>query len=100
MPQWRPLLTGLHTHRLEDNMIRKIMRGVLVCGLISAAYAQQAKARLEIRMATLAPQDSAWYRVMEKMGQDWKDISGGSVKLSILPGGVVGDEPDCVRRLR
>ena len=80
--------------------MRNMLVGALVCGLIPWAQAQPKKAGLEIRMATLAPQDSAWYRVMEKMGQDWKNISGGNVKLSILPGGVAGDEPDCVRRLR
>lgn len=60
------------------------------------AYAQ----KVDIIMATLAPQDSAWYKVLENMGADWKRISGGNVTLSIRAGGVVGDEPDSVRRLR
>src|ERR1039457_4085606 len=37
---------------------------------------------------------------MENMGAEWKKISGGNVTLSIRAGGVVGDDPDCVRRLR
>jgi TRAP-type C4-dicarboxylate transport system substrate-binding protein len=50
-------------------------------------------------MATLAPADSTWYKVMENMGAEWKKISKGGVNLVIHPGGVLGDEPECVRRL-
>ena len=32
-------------------------------------------------MATLAPTDSTWFKVMENMGADWKKISGGNVNL-------------------
>lgn len=53
----------------------------------------------KIDMATLAPADSTWFKVMENMGSEWKKISKGSVNLIIHPGGVLGDEPECVRRL-
>ncbi|HUA59828.1 MAG TPA: TRAP transporter substrate-binding protein DctP [Verrucomicrobiae bacterium] len=76
-------------------MSRKVLLGSILCGLAAAAHAQ----KVEIIMATLAPQDSTWYKVMERMGEDWKNISQGNVHLSIRAGGVVGDEPECVRRL-
>jgi len=31
--------------------------------------------KVEIIMATLAPTDSEWYKVMENMGAEWKRIS-------------------------
>jgi TRAP-type C4-dicarboxylate transport system substrate-binding protein len=74
-------------------MLRQIVFGATLCGLAVVARAQK------IDMATLAPADSTWYQVMENMGGEWKKISGGSVKLVIHPGGVLGDEPECVRRL-
>jgi TRAP-type C4-dicarboxylate transport system substrate-binding protein len=77
-------------------MFRKIIICALFFGLAVTAHAQ----KVEIIMATLAPQDSAWFKVIENMGAEWKKISGGNVTLSIRAGGVVGDEPDCVRRLR
>jgi len=77
-------------------MIRKFITFAILCCTASALYAQ----KVEIIMATLAPADSAWYKVMENMGSEWKRISGGNVTLSIRAGGVVGDEPDSVRRLR
>ena len=77
-------------------MFRKIITCAILCDLAVTAHAQ----KLDILMATLAPADSAWFKVMENMGAEWKKISGGNVTLSIRAGGVVGDEPDSVRRLR
>jgi len=74
-------------------MLRRIISAVVLCGLAVVARAQK------IDMATLAPSDSTWFKVMENMGAEWKKISGGSVNLVIHPGGVLGDEPECVRRL-
>jgi TRAP-type transport system periplasmic protein len=76
----------------------KTLLGVILCGLTVSGSALKAE-RLEIIIATLAPQDSTWYKVMERMGEDWKTISKGNVHLNIRAGGVVGDEPECVRRL-
>ena len=79
-------------------MFRKIVPcAVLIwanlCGLAVTAHAQ----KVDIIMATLAPADSAWFKVMENMGADWKRISGGNVTLSIRAGGMIGDEPDSVK---
>jgi TRAP-type transport system periplasmic protein len=74
-------------------MFRRIVSAAVLCGLAVAARAQK------IDMATLAPADSTWFKVMENMGAEWKKISSGSVNLVIHPGGVLGDEPECVRRL-
>jgi len=74
-------------------MIRRILSAAIWCGLAVVAPAQK------IDMATLAPADSTWYKVMENMGAEWKKISNGGVNLVIHAGGVLGDEPECVRRL-
>jgi len=74
-------------------MLRRIVFTVAFCGLGLTARAQK------IDMATLAPADSTWFKVMENMGAEWKKISNGGVNLVIHAGGVLGDEPECVRRL-
>jgi TRAP-type C4-dicarboxylate transport system substrate-binding protein len=74
-------------------MFRRIVCAAVLCGLAAAAKAQK------IDMATLAPADSTWFKVMENMGAEWKKLSKGSVNLVIHAGGVLGDEPECVRRL-
>ena len=74
-------------------MLRRIVRTAMFWGLAAVSPAQK------IDMATLAPQDSTWFKVMENMGAEWKRISKGSINLVIHPGGVLGDEPECIRRL-
>jgi TRAP-type C4-dicarboxylate transport system substrate-binding protein len=53
-----------------------------------------------VKMATLAPEGSSWYKVLQAMGEDWKKASGGQVALKIYPGGVAGDEDAMIRKMR
>ncbi len=59
-----------------------------------------AAAPIVVKMATLAPEGSAWYQILAQMGDDWKKASGGAVLLRIYPGGVVGDEDAMFRKMR
>ncbi|HEX3748491.1 MAG TPA: TRAP transporter substrate-binding protein DctP [Bryobacteraceae bacterium] len=73
-----------------------ITLAALLCGLAGAASAQP----INIKMATLAPKDSPWCDVLVRMGERWKAITNGNVKLTLYAGGVMGDEPDTVNKLR
>ncbi|HUB77348.1 MAG TPA: TRAP transporter substrate-binding protein DctP [Bryobacteraceae bacterium] len=73
-----------------------VSSAMLLCGLAMGAHAQT----IEIKMATLAPKDSPWCDVLVRMGERWKNISHGNVKLTLYAGGVMGDEPDTVNKLR
>jgi len=53
-----------------------------------------------IKMGTLAPDGSPWHQTLQSMGERWRKISAGQVKLVIYPGGVLGDEPDMVNKMR
>src|SRR3990172_13363107 len=53
-----------------------------------------------IKLGTLVPQGSPWHNILKEMGDQWKASSGGTVQLKIFAGGVAGDEPDMVRKLR
>src|SRR3989304_1734851 len=53
-----------------------------------------------IKMATLAPEGSSWYRVLQTMGEGWKKATNGAVILRIYPGGVSGDEDAVIRKMR
>jgi TRAP-type C4-dicarboxylate transport system substrate-binding protein len=53
-----------------------------------------------IKLATLVPEGSSWHNILESMAARWKAVSGGRVKLVIYPGGVAGDDPDVVRKMR
>jgi TRAP-type C4-dicarboxylate transport system substrate-binding protein len=53
-----------------------------------------------IKMGTSAPEGSSWHQIFKEMGEKWKQVPGGGVTLRIYPGGVLGDEPDLVRKMR
>ena len=53
-----------------------------------------------IKLGTGAPDGSSWHQILKAMGEKWRQASGGVVTLRIYPGGVLGDEPDVVRKMR
>ncbi len=62
--------------------------------------AAPARAEVIVKMATLAPEGSTWDQILKAMGGKWRQAPGGGVTLRIYPGGVLGDEPDVVRKMR
>jgi len=56
--------------------------------------------KVVVKMATLAPEGTDVHGMLLEIGQEWKEITKGSVRLKIYPGGVVGDERDMVRKMR
>lgn len=53
-----------------------------------------------IKLATLVPSGSIWDKTLKTMGSDWATATGGRVNLRIYSGGVAGDDPDMVRKMR
>ncbi|MHB8835244.1 MAG: TRAP transporter substrate-binding protein DctP [Candidatus Methylomirabilia bacterium] len=73
---------------------------VLVAALLATPPGSAAGAATVVKLATLAPEGSAWYKLLERMGEDWRKATGGAVTLRIYPGGVVGDEETMIRKMR
>ncbi len=65
---------------------------LLVAGLPASART--------IKLATLAPEGSPWYDIIRDMAETWEQASAGKISVRIYPGGVAGDEPDMVRKMR
>lgn len=53
-----------------------------------------------IKMGSLAPEGSPWDKALQRIASDWNTISGGRITVKIYPGGIAGDEPDMVRKMR
>ena len=53
-----------------------------------------------IKLGTLAPDGSPWHQILLRIGERWRAISGGKVKLVVYPGGALGDEQDMVKKMR
>jgi TRAP-type C4-dicarboxylate transport system substrate-binding protein len=84
--------------------LNKAARGVVLGFLLSLPVLAVSDARAAgptvIKMATLAPEGSSWYKVLQKMGEGWKRATNGAVTLRIYPGGVSGDEDAVIRKMR
>jgi TRAP-type C4-dicarboxylate transport system substrate-binding protein len=81
-PTWRPSIGAL------------LVPLLLLCALPSPA------ATFKVKMATMVPENSPWDKILKDMGAAWSEGTGERVALEIYPGGVAGDEPDIVRKMR
>ena len=64
--------------------------------LAGAAHAQT----VTVKMATLVPDGSSWHLILKETAEKWKTLSGGRVIVKLYAGGVAGDDPDVVRKMR
>ena len=53
-----------------------------------------------VKMATLVPDGSSWHLILKETADKWRTASGGSVNVRLYAGGVAGDDPDVVRKMR
>jgi TRAP-type C4-dicarboxylate transport system substrate-binding protein len=52
---------------------------------------------MTLKLGTLAPENSSWDKILKDMGEAWKKAG---VKLQVYGGGVLGDEPDIINKMR
>ncbi len=76
-------------------------RGLCVPLVLAASLAAATAASgLTIKLGSLAPAGSPWELGLKRMAAAWEQISGGTVSVRIYAGGVAGDEPDMIRKVR
>src|SRR5690606_15020752 len=93
----RPGRRGAATGATEDPMIR---RSLVVAALLAALAGPLAAAPKTLKLATLVPEGSVWDKELRAMAAEVEKRTQGRVELRIYPGGVAGDEPDVVRKMR
>ena len=81
-------------------MLILIKRSVLAASLAAFATTAYAQPRILVKMATLVPDGSSWHLVLKETAEKWKAASGGRVEVRLFAGGVAGDDPDVVRKMR
>ncbi len=52
-----------------------------------------------IKIATLAPEGSAWTEIFNDLNAELKTATNNGVRLKIYPGGVLGNEKDMIRKM-
>lgn len=78
----------------------KIYRKLALLLPLLALPAAAASAETLVKLATLVPSGTPWDQALRQMGDEWTNSTDGRVVLRIYPGGVAGDEPDVMRKLR
>ena len=74
---------------------------VVWAGIPTATVAAPRKrAKYRFKVATLAPEGSAWMRVVNAMCEEILEKTGGDVQFKIYPGGVLGEEKDVLFKIR
>ncbi|MEE2777897.1 MAG: TRAP transporter substrate-binding protein DctP [Acidobacteriota bacterium] len=81
------------------------MKKALVVGLLASSLAvligaAPVTAKVRIKLATILPENSPQFKLLEGLAEQWKQISGGEVDLVLYGGGVQGDESDVIRKMR
>jgi len=77
-------------------MMRSILLALGLITFLSPALPAHAET---IKLATMAPRGSPWHEILLDMAAEWEAAAAGGLKVRIYPGGVLGDEPDLMRKM-
>jgi TRAP-type C4-dicarboxylate transport system substrate-binding protein len=81
-------------------MIRRFLFLLALLTLLPSGERAAAAASRPIKLATLVPEGSVWVKELKALAADARTQTGGRVDIRIYPGGIAGDDPDVVRKLR
>ena len=91
----------MRTHRSFLSSRRRAAAAVGLALLLAPLFAPRAaEARVNLRLATVAPRGSAWHLILDKMAADIGRDTGGEVRIRIIAGGAAGDETAMISKMR
>lgn len=85
-------------NRFRHNYLLVLLSFVLV--VVSSHGQAAASKTYELKFATLAPAGTTWVNLLEEWADKVKQESNGRLVFKIYPGGVQGDEPDVLKKIR
>jgi len=74
----------------------QILLVVLLFFVINPLFAQ----RVNVKLASLVPENTSWGVVINRLAAEWDRITGGQVKLTVYHGGTAGTESQVLTLLR
>ena len=83
----------------SSNRWTRLLARLLPLGLVPLLGAAPVGAQ-SIKLATIVPEGSIWDKAIRRLGAEWEAGTDGRVSLRVYPGGVAGDEPDIIRKMR
>lgn len=82
------------------NLYRKTSRWFFLCALFLCSHSVHAKEVYTLKFATLIPTGTSWSKTFDNWIKDVEEKSQGRLKFKMYSGGVMGDEPDVLRKIR
>jgi len=79
---------------------RRVWTAGVLAALVLAAAAPVGAQPVLVKMATLVPDGSSWHLILKETADKWRTLSNGNVNVRLYAGGVAGDDPDVVRKMR
>jgi TRAP-type C4-dicarboxylate transport system substrate-binding protein len=67
---------------------------------LAAGPAAAAERAPLLKIATIAPKNSLYHRVLQDVGEAYRNALGGQARAIVYPDSIQGSEPDTVRRMR
>ena len=93
-----PILSGSgerHGRPPRHPAVRRTCACLAMLALAAAVAGAQ-----NLKFASVAPKDTVWDVALNRIGAEWHRLSGGSIEVTVFPGGVAGDETDLLRKVR
>jgi TRAP-type C4-dicarboxylate transport system substrate-binding protein len=59
-----------------------------------------AQRRIQIKLASLVPENTAWGAAINRLAAEWNRATNGEVVVTVYHSGTAGDEPEVLRKLR
>ncbi len=70
-----------------------------ICLMLSLPVQGEGKP-IVLKLATLAPEGSAWMKTFHSVNQELESKTGGMLRMRAYPGGVMGDDLSILRKMR
>jgi len=77
-----------------------LLASTLLVGMALAAGPVDAKPKVLLKVATLAPEESTWMKIMRDMDTEVREATADAVGFKFYPNAVQGDEQVVLRRIR
>lgn len=78
-------------------MVLRLLTLLLVFTFTSPLHAKEV---YTLKFATLIPVGTSWTKILDSWIKEVQQKSDGRIKFKMYPGGIMGDEPDVLRKMR
>jgi len=81
---------------IQNQKLRALIL-MLMFFALSPLFAQQ---RMNIKLASLVPENTAWGQAINKMASEWSRVTNGQITVTVYHGGTAGDEAQTMALLK